>query len=125
MFRHITLVTLLLTLAACATPQKQCIAKASKALRQAQRDVTRIEGNLARGYAIHRQTILVPTVEICTKPDGSTYSCIDHDHRTVETPVAIDVAEEKRKLSALKTLIRKEQPSVQKAAAACVAEFPE
>ena len=125
MFRHITLVTLLLTLAACATPQKQCIAKASKTLRQAQRDVTRIEGNLARGYAIHRQTILVPTVEICTKPDGSTYSCIDHDHRTVETPVAIDVAEEKRKLSALKTLIRKEQPSVQKAAAACVAEFPE
>lgn len=125
MFRPVLITIALLTITACATPQKKCIAQASLTLRKAERNATRIEGNLARGYAIHHQTVLVPTVEICTNPDGSTYSCIDHDHRTIETPVAIDATEERRKLAALRKIIQKERPKVAKAAQACAAQFPE
>lgn len=125
MFRSLTIAALAVTLTACATPQQQCIAQASKTLRHAERDVTRINGNLARGYAIHKSSFAVPEISTCYKSDGTPYTCRSIEQRTIETPVAIDVAEEKRKLAALKKLIQKEQPGVQKAAAACVAEFPE
>ncbi|MDA5093607.1 hypothetical protein O2N63_05835 [Aliiroseovarius sp. KMU-50] len=125
MYRPISVLLSLLVLAACATPQKQCIAKASLPLRKAERKAKEIEGNLERGYAVHRQTILVPTVDLCKTRDGAAYRCFEHKHRIIETPVAIDAEEERRKLAALKIMIAEEVPKVALATETCIAQYPE
>lgn len=125
MFRSIIPLMTLLLIAACATPQQKCISQASLTLRKAERKAAKIEQDLARGYAIHRETVLVPTVEICTDAKGKSYQCIDHDHRTIRTPVAIDADLEKSKLAALRKLIRSERPKVAAATKACAIQFPE
>ncbi|KPN64426.1 hypothetical protein SAMN04488527_101457 [Aliiroseovarius crassostreae] len=125
MLRPFCISLTLLALTACATPQQRCISDASATMRKAERNATRIEGNIARGYAIHRQTIRVPTAEICTNPDGSTYTCMDYDHQVIETPVAIDIAQERRKLAELQKIIAQERPKVVSATQSCIAQFPE
>ncbi len=125
MFRPLSITIALLALTACGTPQQRCISDASKTMRTAERNAKRIEGNIARGYAIHRQTVLVPVSDICEDAKGNSYVCVDHDHQTVETPVAIDVAEERRKLAGLRKIIQQEQPKVARATKSCIAQFPE
>lgn len=125
MFRPLSITLALLALTACATPQQRCISDAAQTLRKAERKANRIEANIDRGYAIHRQTILVPVAETCEDAKGNSYACVDHDHRTIETPVAIDIAEERRKLAELRKIIQREQPKVARATKSCVAQFPE
>ncbi|WP_424944219.1 hypothetical protein [Aliiroseovarius crassostreae] len=125
MFRSVIPVLTLLLVTACATPQQKCISQASLKMRKAERQAAKIEKDLARGYALHRQTVLVPTVEICTDAKGKSYHCVDHDHRTIQTPVAIDADLEKSKLAALRKLIKSERPKVEAATKSCVMQFPE
>ena len=64
---RITLSTLLL-LAACGTPQEQCINRNTRDLRTVDRLITEAQGNLARGYAYEQITISTPRWVYCDQP---------------------------------------------------------
>ncbi|MFE3838069.1 hypothetical protein [Pseudogemmobacter sonorensis] len=128
----------MLFLAACGTPQEQCISRNTKDLRAVEKLIAEAEGNLKRGYAIetvtYRETVMTwcrmrvpgppdasgaPTVEIRSVP------CRDVETRTVKRPKSIDLELEARKLAQLRDkrvqLSRAAQPVI----AQCKAEYPE
>ena len=55
-------------LAACGTPQEQCINRNTRDLRTVDRLITETEGNLQRGYAYEQITISTPTWVYCDVP---------------------------------------------------------
>lgn len=109
MSRFILTLAPLALLAACATPQERCIKQGASEETQLINRITETEGNIARGYAIHRQTVPETVFYTCDRvKDGKIigrYPCPETYYRTVETPVAIDIAEERRKLKTLKEVL--------------------
>ncbi len=123
-------------LAACGTPQEQCIAQNTRDLRVLDRLITESQGNLARGYAFvdvettHTRWVRCepPTVE--TLPDGTVRRepgrmCLDDITVTERRPAAIDLGAEKSKLVSM----QKKRAELAKAAvpviAACKRAYPE
>ncbi|PIE16933.1 MAG: hypothetical protein CSA68_00350 [Rhodobacterales bacterium] len=109
---------LLSLVAACATPQQRCLNSAANALHRLQSDISRTQGNIDRGYAIHRQQQSYPVTATCYDKDDKPYLCEDIEYRTVETPVTIDIAQERRKLAEM----RRKLPAVKRAMLAKSAE---
>jgi hypothetical protein len=126
----------LAALAACGTPQEQCINQNTRDLRVLDRLIAESKGNLARGYAIVR----VETTEtewircepsfIETLPDGTTRRhpgrlCLDDVTHVESRPAAIDLGAEKAKLASME----KKRAELAKAAApliaACKRAYPE
>ena len=89
-----------LFLSACATPYEICVSDASQEYRTLTAAITEARGNIDRGYAVHSQQVTYTYVGLCYT-DGSSYPCPMTGYRTEETPVAIDVAEERLKLKRL------------------------
>jgi len=91
----------LFLLAACATPLQQCLNAATQDLRVVDELIATTQGNLERGYAIKRE--LEPTFELryCASPTNNFYFCNVPTTRVVETPAAIDLDAERRKLVSL------------------------
>ncbi len=112
-------------LAACATPQEQCINTASNQVRTMQALINTTQGNIARGYAIHRSQEPYEVIDVCYDTDGKSYNCFHTEYRTKETPVAIDVTEERRKLAQLKRRLPAEKRKMDAAIANCRVQFPE
>lgn len=92
--------SLLALLAACATPQQRCVDRAAADVRMLERQIARIEGNIDRGYAVHRSTGPRVGVTACTGGQ-SLRLCQELSNEPRETPVAISIPEEKRKLAKL------------------------
>ena len=86
-------------LAACATPQQRCINTASNTVRTLRADIKTAQGNVERGYAVHTSRESYQVMDVCYNSDGKPYPCLETRYRTVETPVAIDVEAERRKLA--------------------------
>ena len=124
MYKAIPL-AVLLALAACATPQQQCIAKVSGEYKglAAQAQVAR--DNIARGYAIHRQRVPYRVVGTCTNTLGEPYPCMQTRHRMQETPVAIDVAAERQKLAEIEARMAASKARTEAAVAQCRSAYPE
>jgi hypothetical protein len=105
MFRILSRLTLLLALAACATPQQRCAIDATKELRTLDTLIAETEANLARGYAIDRTAERRPRLTFCT---GGFHShvgmsfCTADDIVYRDRPVAIDPQAEQRKLAELR-----------------------
>jgi hypothetical protein len=130
------LLALCLLLAACGTPQERCISGVTRDLRVIDGLIANSQATLARGYAVVNQTIYVPVWDYCTAPvlvrprDGSTpyvvpgRMCLDDEPRTVQRPVAIDPAAEKRKLAGLQDQRKKLVARVEPAIAQCRASYP-
>ncbi len=112
-------------LAACATPQEQCINTASSQVRNMQALISTTQGNIARGYAIHQSQEPYEAINTCYDKDKKPYTCFHTEYRTVETPVTIDVAEERRKLAQLKRRLPAERRKMDAAIANCRIQFPE
>jgi len=97
---------LLLPLAACATPLEKCQRAAREELNTVTLLIAETEQNIARGYAIQRETVERPNLQVCfgeTVDDNvGIVFCNETITKIVETPVAIDPAAEQRKLAALK-----------------------
>lgn len=100
---------LCLLLAACGTPQEQCIAYNTRDLRVVDRLIAETEANLGRGYGLREVTLYRTVWEPCgprhPRADGKhrpPRMCLDHEPYTVERPVTIDLAAEARKLAQLK-----------------------
>jgi hypothetical protein len=126
----------LMLLAACGTPQEQCIATATRDLRTVEALIKTTEGNLARGFAYQEKTVFVPRIYPCAltplppqkpgePPRPRGHFCHEVQPQIAREPVAIDTEAEKRKLRQLqdrrKTLLK----HADAATAACRAQFPE
>ncbi len=116
-------------LAACGTPQEQCISRATRDLRTVEALIAETQGNLDRGYALETITVWDEVWGWCTPlpppppADGSPpppppppQLCRDEVARQVERPRAIDLVEEARKLDQLQAkrreLSRAAEPAI-------------
>ena len=129
MKRHV--LPLLVLLAACGTPQEQCIRAGTRDLRTLDRLIAETEGNLDRGYALEDVTITQEHWGYCEPwhhaddPTPSLVPCLIEHDVTVRRPIAIDLADEAKKLESLKArrgeLARAAEPII----AQCKADHPE
>ncbi|NJM81307.1 MAG: hypothetical protein HC844_01435 [Tabrizicola sp.] len=122
----------LILLAACGTPQEQCINRNTRDLRTVERLIDETEGNLARGYAYEEVTITTTQWGYCPVPVVAAGQkappprlCLDDVSETVRRPKAIDLAEEARKLDGLKTKRRQLARAAEAVIAQCKAAYPE
>lgn len=128
----------LIALTACGTPQEQCIARETRELRTVERLIAEAEENLRRGYALEERTIWVQVWDYCDPPrprppaDGSPPPppppprlCLQNEPQTVTRPVAIDPAEERRKLEGLIARRAELSRAAEAAIAECKRLYPE
>ncbi len=125
---------ILLALAACGTPQEQCINRSTRELRNLQSLLQEVEGNLARGYAWEEYEVPMTRWEVCgsttiTRPDGTVIEkpqmCLEDYSVTRRRQVAIDPGAETRKRDGLRKKIKQLTPQVTAGIAACKAAYPE
>lgn len=125
----------LLVLAACGTPQQNCIRQNTQDLRTVEKLIAESERNLARGYGVEKETVIVSTMRPCYFPGRPTKDnpnpapvlryCDRDVAQTVNRPVSIDLDAEAVKLRQLKdkrALLARQAQSV---VAQCQAIYPE
>jgi hypothetical protein len=125
----------LLILAACGTPQQQCINRETRDLRVVERLIAETQGNLDRGYGFEEVTIYTTEYVDCTPrvvvPEGEPAPvvqprlCLEDVPETVRRPVAIDLGAEQRKLDGLLIKRRDLLGRAEGVIAACKAAYPE
>jgi hypothetical protein len=125
----------LLILAACGTPQQQCINRETRDLRVVERLIAETQGNLDRGYGFEEVTVYNTEYVDCTPrvivPEGQPVPpieprlCLDEVPETVRRPVALDLAEEQRKLASLQQRRQELLGRAEQVIAACKAAYPE
>jgi hypothetical protein len=124
-------------LAACGTPQEQCINRVTRELRLISDLIAETELNLARGYEMEEYTIYRSRWVYCSPPyvvqmpDGSQRvvrtgeMCLDDFEDTVERPRAIDPVAERNKLKGLqdrqRALTRATEPAIEE----CRLRYPQ
>ncbi len=129
--KRLLLVTLGLGLAACGTPQQQCISQVSRDLRIVEKFIVESEANLARGYALAEVVETHPEFVDCTpeptstKPDPKPRKCLVDVAETVTRPVAIDLDAEAAKLASLRAKRAQLITQTNAAVAACQRQYPE
>ncbi len=123
---------LLALLAACGTPQEQCISRNTRDLRTVDRLIAETQGNLDRGYAFETITVYEDYWAYCQGPrvaEGEPVPpprlCLDERPVTEQRPKAIDLNAEARKLDSLKAKRRDLARKAEAVIAQCKAEFPE
>lgn len=121
--KNLLLLVPILFISACATPREQCIADASYRYNVLVSAISKTEQNIARGYAIHEQSVPYTYPGVCYY-GTVTYSCPKTGYRIQETPVAVNVNEERRTLAALKSRFSKEKSLAQSGIAQCQAIHP-
>lgn len=127
LLRHAVLLPALgLLLAACASPLERCEARATHDLRVIDSLIAETEANIARGYAISRTPEHETRLELCMLPSDSPFLFCEVDTIVMrEHPVAIDRAEERRKLASLTAARQEAEARARRALAACRAEYPQ
>jgi hypothetical protein len=129
--RQVVISAVFVALAACGTPQQQCIGSVTRDLRVVDQLIAETQGNLTRGYAIVRVTRTVPEFVDCTPeptkkvPHPRRNSCFVDVEETVSRPAAIDLDAEAAKLASLQRkriqLATAAAPAIQ----ACQLQYPE
>ena len=119
-------------LAACGTPQEQCISRNTRDLRSVDRLIAETEGNLDRGYAFETITVYEDYWTACPvhapvegQPAPKPRMCLDERPVTEQRPKAIDLNEEARKLDSLKAKRNQLARQAEKVIAACKVQYPE
>jgi len=134
MSRNLTLTALAcLVLAACGTPQEQCIARNTDEYRTVSRLLAEVEGNLARGYAWEERVVTRMEFDTCPtilrNRDGDRVlvqrSCWRDVADTERYRVAIDPLVEQRKAQNLRARRAELRPNAERAVQACRAAYPE
>lgn len=133
--RIIPALTFLAALAACGTPQEQCIARETRDLRILDRLIAETEGNITRGYAIEEYTIDISywgTCLVAQAPDATgvrpppiAEPCLQDREVTRTRPKAIDLGAERSKLASMQDKRRELARGAERAIAQCRAQFPE
>ncbi len=121
----------ILFLAACGTPQEQCIRAATADLRQVDRLITEVEGNIQRGFGYRTVTFQTMEWYDCTppavtgQPAPAPQRCAIPVTDTRREAVTLDMTVERRKLADLKAKKAELDRAAIPAAAECRAKFPE
>lgn len=122
----------LATLAACGTPQEQCISRNTRDLRTVDRLIKEAEGNLERGYAFETVTVYETHWAYCPQPrppEGEPPKpprlCLDERPVTKQRPKAIDLNAEARKLDSLRVKRKQLARQAESVVAQCKALYPE
>lgn len=129
--KRLLLVTLGLGLAACGTPQQQCISQVSRDLRIVEEFIAESEANLARGYALGEVVVTRPEFVDCTpkptaaRPDPKPRQCLVDVAEAVTRPVAIDLDAEAAKLASLRAKRAALVSQTNAGIAACQRQYPE
>lgn len=129
--KRVLLIAPLLALAACGTPQQECIRMVSRDLIVVDRLIGETQGNLARGYAYAKRQVTYPAFVDCTpepskaRPHPRLRTCFDEETRTETYPVAIDPVAEQAKLNGLLTKRTQLAKAAAPAVADCQARYPE
>ena len=122
---------LLLSLAACGTPQQRCVAGVSHDMTVLDRLIAETQGNVTRGYAYKNNVIDMPTWVDCRRapteadPSPQPELCFDDVPTTVREPAAIDLAAEAAKLDSMRKRRAQMAVALQPAIADCQARYPE
>jgi hypothetical protein len=115
-------------LAACGTPQEQCINYNTRDLRTMDRLIAETEGNLDRGFALETITVYEEYYDVCYEHDGITIVprlCLEDYAVQVERPKAIDLNAEAKKLESLKVKRKDLARKAEAVIAQCKAKYPE
>jgi hypothetical protein len=119
-------------LAACGTPQEQCISRSTRDLRTVDRLIVETEGNLQRGYALETVTRYEDYWDTCfervvvgDQVGIQPRMCLRERSYTEQRPRAIDLKAEAQKLDSLKVKRTELARSAAPLIAQCKAEFPE
>lgn len=122
----------LVLVAACGTPQEQCINSNTRDLRTVDRLITETQGNLDRGYAFETITVYEDYWTSCPvppvaegEPPPPPRMCMDERPVTQQRPKAIDLQAEARKLDSLKAKRRDLARKAEDVIAQCKAQYPE
>ncbi|AGT08230.1 hypothetical protein [Paracoccus aminophilus] len=132
--RNITLALLpVLALAACGTPQEQCISRNTSEYRVVSNLLAEVEGNLARGYAWEEREVTRTEWDDCRavvrnrkgEPVMVSRPCLRNVADTQRYRVPIDPAAEARKRDNLIARRAALAPTANAAIAACKTAYPE
>lgn len=132
--RNLPIVILpLLVLAACATPQEQCISRNTSEFRAVSRLLAEVEGNLARGYAWQERNVVRTEWDDCPavmrNKNGERVivarPCLRDVTDTERYRVPIDPAAEARKRDNLMARRNALAKQANASVAACRAAYPE
>lgn len=93
---------LLGVLAACGTPQEQCIGKATRDIRTVDRLIKEVEGNLERGFGYDYITVIETDYVPCGSEADPSRVCAIQVPEQERIPVALDLAAEQVKLDQLR-----------------------
>lgn len=116
---------LLVMLAACGTPQEQCISAATRDIRVVDRLIREAEGNLDRGYGYEYVTVLELDYVRCGTESNPGRVCAVRRPEHERRPVAIDLAAEQVKLDQLRAKRAQQSRSVAPVVAQCKIDNPE
>ncbi len=96
------LLALLLALAGCSTSLEQCVSRSTKNLQVVEDLITSTEANIKRGYALENSPRTNVGLQLCTSPSANFHFCTATQTSPRQTPVAIDLKAERRKLTELR-----------------------
>ncbi|MFV0410463.1 MAG: hypothetical protein ACK5LJ_12465 [Paracoccus sp. (in: a-proteobacteria)] len=133
MIHKFSLLLPLSLLAACGTPQENCIRRNTHEYRVLSSMLAETEANLARGYAWHEREVVRTRMDFCDRAfhdkDGNIrvmqYSCMRDVVETERYRVPIDPAVEERKRANLSEKLKAESARAEAVVAQCKAAYPE
>ncbi|MCB5199642.1 hypothetical protein SAMN05428995_102329 [Loktanella sp. DSM 29012] len=115
----------LAVMAACATPQEQCLSNATQDLRINAFLIAQTEANLERGFAVDQQQRVTRRPTFCrTEDNGFRFGCTDVRVRNVAVPQAINLETERDTLDQLLATRAQLQRRTDAAVAECRRMFP-
>jgi len=124
--RLITLLsaTALVGLTACIDQYEQCVRNSSKDLRVVNELITQSQTTLSRGYGF--ETRIATDIEevVCLTALGEQATCLVEVGTTYQTPVAVDLDSERRKLVQLVDQRKVLEARLAQSATACRAAYP-
>jgi hypothetical protein len=125
------LVTTLLLMTACGTPQEQCINAATRDMRVVDGLIVETQGNLSRGYGFETVTVYLPEWQDCTprpttaNPEPAPKLCLEEVPQTTRRAVALDLTAEQAKLDSLTRKRAQQARAAQETITQCKALHPE
>jgi hypothetical protein len=129
--KRLTLLALVVV-AACGTPQEQCINRNTRDLRTVDRLIAETQGNLDRGYAYETITVYEDYWTTCEapppvegQPPAPPRLCLDERPVSVQRAKAIDLNAEARKLDSLQAKRKDLARRAEAVIAQCKAAYPE
>ena len=116
--------TAVIGLSACINEYEQCVRNNSKDLNVVNELISKSQTTLSRGYGF--ETLISTEVQevICLTALGEQATCLVEVGTTYQSPVAVDLDVERRKLSQLLAQQKVLQTRLAQATKACAATYP-